>query len=106
MNFDENVYRQERRWENRRAYDALVAAKGTGVLTAVYEVLEGSTTPATAAEVHRQLLRSGRPCSYFAVLAALYGYSCFEATDDHKWQLVPDDSPELRQAIAPCSKSI
>ena len=96
VTFDENVYRQERRWENRRAYDALVAARGTGILTAVHEVLEASTAPATSAEIHRNPLRSGRPCSYFAVLAALYGYSCFEATDDHRWRLVPDESSELR----------
>ncbi|WP_406699471.1 hypothetical protein V5E97_11450 [Singulisphaera sp. Ch08] len=94
--FDEKVYRQERRWENRRAYNTLVAARGTGVLTEVYETLEDSTAPATAAEIHRSLLKSGRPCSYFSVLATLYGFACFEPTDDRRWRLVPDEASELR----------
>ena len=34
---DQNVYREEWRWENRRAYDALVTRRGEGVLTAVFE---------------------------------------------------------------------
>jgi hypothetical protein len=94
---DENVYRQERRWENRRAYDALVARKGEGVLTAVFKVLEASQEPMSAAAIHRRLMAQGRPCSYFSVLALLYGYECFEGTDDHRWKLAATRPTELRE---------
>jgi hypothetical protein len=94
---DENVYRQERRWENRRAYDALVAQKGEGVLTCVFEALEAAHGPMSAAAIHRLLMRNGRPCSYFSVLAVLYGYKCFEVTDGHTWKVAEGWPTVLRE---------
>jgi hypothetical protein len=94
---DENIYCQERRWENRHAYDALVARKGEGVWTAVFEVLEKSREPLSAAAIHRHLMANDRPCSYFSILAVLYGYQCFERTNDHRWKLTATKSTDLRE---------
>jgi hypothetical protein len=97
MSIDERVYRQERRWENRQAYDVLVAQKGDGVLTAVFEALEAAAGPMSAAAIHRLLMRNGRPCSYFSVLAVLYGYKCFEVTDGHNWKVAGGGPTGLRE---------
>ena len=94
---DEDVYRQERRWENRHAYDALVARKGDGVLTAVVEALRSAPGPMTASGLHRDLMANGRPCSFFSVLGVLYGFECFRATDDHRWTLSETTAHELRR---------
>jgi hypothetical protein len=93
--FDVNVYRQERRWENRRAYEALVALRGDGVLTSVYDELANSDSPLSAAEIHRALLRDGHPCSFFSVRAILYGYACFTRVDD-RWELANDQPSTMR----------
>ncbi len=95
VEIDEKIYRQERRWENRRAFEELVQHRDEGVLTAVYNALESEANPMSATAIHRQLM-AGRPCSYFSVLAVLYAYECFEKTENHHWRLATTEPRELR----------
>jgi hypothetical protein len=95
VKIEENIYRQERRWENRRAFEKLVERRDEGVLTAVFKALESEAKAMSATAIHRQLM-ADRPCSYFSVLAVLYGYECFEKTESHHWQLATTEPRELR----------
>lgn len=99
---DEPVFRAERRWEQKAAFEQLKRDRGVGILHDVYTVLEnlepdGSGTAALhPGELHQRLMAIGNGCAYNSVLSVLYAYRSFERLPDGRFRLAGDFDTELK----------